>query len=404
MLARCSSMSSDPEVTLRQGALSGTFRRSRNGRTFCAFQGIPYAKPPVGNLRFKPPQEPDSWTGMRAAKKEGPKCAQVDFITDEIGGEEDCLFINVFTPSVQSKGAGLTVLVWVHGGGFFAGSGDTELYGPDLLLDHDVVLVTFNYRLGIFGFLNLGTEDAPGNYGMKDQVAALRWVQRNISNFGGNPGSTESKQLTYFLPSVEPVGTKGAFLTEDPRVMLARGDIANVPIMAGCTTHESLMTLGMLQNKGSGNVEEFLNNPKNFMTGLFELKEGSIAYNNAWRNIKQFYEQLEPKNIEKRFLKTDVDFIIGVDELVRGVAALRRNPIFYYSFCYDGGLSLLKKVFNIQKEGAAHADELGYLFTRDMISDEIKSASPADLATIDRMTKLWVNFARTGCIKMDMVL
>lgn len=108
------------------------------------------------------------------------------FTQSIIDGSEDCLYINVYTPEIKPKKP-LPVMVWIHGGGFMSGSGNSDFYGPDFLMPQEVILVTFNYRLEVLGFLCLDTEDVPGNAGMKDQVAALRWVKRNIRSFGGNP-------------------------------------------------------------------------------------------------------------------------------------------------------------------------------------------------------------------------
>lgn len=105
---------------------------------------------------------------------------------------EDCLYLNVYSPDIKPTSP-IPVMVWIHGGGFIWGSGNDDLYGPEYLVKHEVVLVTFNYRLEALGFLCLDTPDIPGNAGMKDQVAALRWIKKNISNFGG-----DSKNITIF--------------------------------------------------------------------------------------------------------------------------------------------------------------------------------------------------------------
>lgn len=103
-----------------------------------------------------------------------------------IDGDEDCLFLNVYTPNLTGL---LPVMVWLHGGGFYSGSGDSELYGPDHFMEENVIVVTVNYRLEVLGFLCLDTPDFPGNAGMKDQVAALKWVKQNIAQFGGDPNN-----------------------------------------------------------------------------------------------------------------------------------------------------------------------------------------------------------------------
>nr|XP_033334723.1 esterase FE4-like isoform X1 [Megalopta genalis] len=177
-----------PLVTVKQGQISGTVEENVYGGKYLAFRGVPYAKPPVGPLRFKVPEPAEPWTGVKKCTQFGGSCAQMDFLTRQIIGGDDCLYLNVYTPAIEvsSKRA---VMVWIHGGGFVAGSADGKIYGPDYIVRKDVVLVTINYRVGVLGFLNLETEEAPGNQGLKDQVLALKWVQENISNFGGDPNN-----------------------------------------------------------------------------------------------------------------------------------------------------------------------------------------------------------------------
>ncbi|XP_069689981.1 juvenile hormone esterase-like [Periplaneta americana] len=172
-------------VSKQQGSVQGSQMTSRNGRNFCSFRGIPYAAPPIGPLRFKAPQPVDFWIKEWNATVDGPMCMQN---TGQIAGQEDCLYLNVYTPqttfpSVQS----FPVLLYLHGGAFYYGSGISTMYNPEYVLDKDVVLVTINYRLGVLGFISTGDDEAPGNFGLKDHVAAMKWVRDNIAEFGGDP-------------------------------------------------------------------------------------------------------------------------------------------------------------------------------------------------------------------------
>ncbi|XP_046453239.1 esterase FE4-like [Daphnia pulex] len=176
------------------GQLRGSQMVSSSGRNFHAFRSIPYAEPPVGNLRFRDPIAAKPWTGrVLDATKEGPTCLQNDLLTGLTQvGQEDCLVLNVYTHKINDAiEKALPVMVWIHGGGFSAGSGnfETDFYGPGKILDRDVVLVTINYRVGPFGFLSTEDKEAPGNYGLLDQTLAIKWVKDHIANFGGNPDS-----------------------------------------------------------------------------------------------------------------------------------------------------------------------------------------------------------------------
>jgi len=156
------------------------------------FLGIPYAKPPIGELRWMPPQPVAKWTGVRIATKFGPTCAQVTTLGPFAGppnSNEDCLYLNVFTQDTKSK---LPVLVWIHGGGYFDGASN-DYDTTKLVTRGKLVVVTFNYRLNLFGFMAHPAIDAEGhafgNYGIMDMQAALQWVKRNIAAFGGDPNN-----------------------------------------------------------------------------------------------------------------------------------------------------------------------------------------------------------------------
>ena len=159
------------------------------------FKGIPYAAPPVGALRWKPPQPLASWTGVRKAVEFAPRCMQGHIYDDMVfrdkGPSEDCLYLNVWTPATSAADR-LPVMVWIHGGGFVAGASSEPRQDGENLARKGVVVVSMNYRLGAFGFLahpdltGESAHNASGNYGLLDQVAALQWVRRNIEAFGGD--------------------------------------------------------------------------------------------------------------------------------------------------------------------------------------------------------------------------
>ncbi|CAL8100204.1 unnamed protein product [Orchesella dallaii] len=177
-----------PLVKTKLGYVQGITSVSRKGRFFYEYLGIPYATPPVGDLRFEPPLPPEPWKGIRDGSAYGSKCVQIDLLLGVLGGDEDCLTLNVFTPvKFKSKGKKklLNVIVYIHGGFFHNGGG--AFWRPNYFMDEDVVLVTLNYRLNSLGFLNTGDGAIRGNMGMKDQTMALRWLKENVEVFGGDP-------------------------------------------------------------------------------------------------------------------------------------------------------------------------------------------------------------------------
>lgn len=177
-----------PEVATRSGVLRG---RVENG--VAVFRGVPYAAPPVGELRFEPPREPQPWNGVRDALVDGPIAPQGRSRLAHVMGDfqrpqsEDCLTLNLWTPNPDARGR--PVMVWLHGGAYSSGAGSLPWYAGDrFAANGDVVFVSVNYRLGALGFLYLpGVSE--GNLGLLDQMQALRWVRDNIAAFGGDPGN-----------------------------------------------------------------------------------------------------------------------------------------------------------------------------------------------------------------------
>ena len=187
-----------------QGNIRGLIKSARNGDSFNAFLGVPFARPPIGDLRWQPPQPSPKWEGTLDATKMADVCTQDSLYEPaKMDGSEDCLYLNVFT-----KGKGLyflhfvvekyysnflisdekkQVIVWIHGGAFIFGG--INIYNPEYIMEENVVLVTIQYRLNVFGFMSTEDPSAPGNYGSLDQVAALKWIQANIQSFGGDPNA-----------------------------------------------------------------------------------------------------------------------------------------------------------------------------------------------------------------------
>jgi para-nitrobenzyl esterase len=191
--AASTSTPAGPAVQVEGGQIADLAAESSGIRVF---RGIPYAAPPVGEIRWREPQPAQPWSGIRVATEWGPRCVQsnrlgdLDPLNKRMG--EDCLYLNIWTPAKSADDA-LPVMVWIHGGSNLNGAGSQPEYDGSNLASKGVVVVTINYRLDIFGFLahpeltkESGTNSS-GNYGLLDQIAALKWVQKNIRAFGGDP-------------------------------------------------------------------------------------------------------------------------------------------------------------------------------------------------------------------------
>jgi len=246
-----------PLIKAPVGDLIGRAQYTRKGRILHAYKGIPFVQPPVGKLRFRRPVpfEGKSWEGTFEAVNEVPKCIQKDMFTYKVTGSEDCLQLNVYVPRIEMTKK-LPVMVYFFGGAMILGDASEELYGPGILLDKDIILVIPNYRVNFFGFLTLGTEEVAGNQALWDQHEALKWVNKNIEAFGGDPNqvtifgeSAGGWSVNYHLASHKNKGLfQAAIISSGPFVadMQAEDHLDIVELhkeMAksiGCTTLECL--------------------------------------------------------------------------------------------------------------------------------------------------------------------
>jgi para-nitrobenzyl esterase len=233
-------------VKTANGTLEGVEAQPAGVREF---KGVPFAAPPVGDLRWKPPQPVKNWSGVRQAERFGPRCMQQAVYGDmnfrSNGMSEDCLYLNVWTPA-KSDAERLPVLVYFFGGGFIAGDGSEPRYDGESMARKGIVALTVNYRLGVFGFMAHPelTKESPhhasGNYALLDQNAALEWVKRNIAAFGGDPGKVTiagesagsisvSAQMASPLSRglfARAIGESGSILAALAPVPLAQGEAA----------------------------------------------------------------------------------------------------------------------------------------------------------------------------------
>ncbi|CAN7979716.1 unnamed protein product [Ixodes pacificus] len=220
------------QVYTQSGVLRGTTQRIM-GKTIDAFLGVPFAEPPLGNLRFKKPVPIRQWAGVKNATELAPPCLQIDldlpmsWARSKRNGSEDCLYLNLWVPPCSDTDCNCslkTVLVNIFGGGYSVGSSDWDVYNGSIIASRgDVIFANMNYRVGAFGFFNGKVPDAPGNQGLHDTLLAVKWIKENILAFGGDPD-----KITLFGESAGAVSV-GYFLVSP----LARGMVKRVVMQSG---------------------------------------------------------------------------------------------------------------------------------------------------------------------------
>ncbi|XP_058383827.1 liver carboxylesterase-like isoform X2 [Diceros bicornis minor] len=268
--------SSPPVVDTVQGKVLGKYVSLEGfAQPVAVFLGVPFAKPPLGPLRFAPPQPAEPWHFVKNTTSYPPMCSQ-DPVVGQMSSDldtnrkekilfefsEDCLYLNIYTPADLTKKSRLPVMVWIHGGGLIIGGASTY-DGLPLAAHENVVVVTIQYRLGIWGFLSTGDEHSRGNWGHLDQVAALRWIQENIANFGGDPGSVtifgESSggqvvSLLILSPLAKnlfhrAISESGVALTPSLVKKDSKATAQQIALFAGCNTTTSAVLVHCLRQK-----------------------------------------------------------------------------------------------------------------------------------------------------------
>ncbi|XP_010144093.1 PREDICTED: putative inactive carboxylesterase 4, partial [Buceros rhinoceros silvestris] len=268
----------EPEVTIALGRLKGRQTNVKGtDRLVNVFLGIPFAKAPVGSLRFSPPEPPEPWNDLRDATSHPPLCPQdpsmmkiaeknykekhIPFRTSE-----DCLYLSVYSPAGSNKKDKLPVMVWIHGGSFVFG-GASRYDGSALSAYENVVVVIIQYRLGLLGFFSTGDEHARGNWGFLDQVAALRWIQENIEHFGGDPGSVtlfgvSAGSCSVFAHVLSPlskglfhkaISESGILIPSDEEILLST-DLKKIASIFNCETSSSLSVINCLRNQEANDI------------------------------------------------------------------------------------------------------------------------------------------------------
>lgn len=341
-----------------------------------AFLGIPYAEPPVGDLRWRPPVAVKPWAGVRQATAFGPRPMQPtvfhDMVFRDPGCSEDCLNLNVWTPA-KTAGARLPVMVWIFGGGYIAGgTSEQRQDGVHLAATRDVIVVSMNYRLGVFGFLthpDLIAESphhAAGNYGLLDQVAALRWVRDNIAAFGGDPHnvtifgeSAGSISVSALMASPlahglfeKAIGESGGAFLSDVR--------QRQPLAAQAAADAAFLT----QRTGRRTIAELRAMPAQALLDAVTAKNGehhSFSY-----TIDGWFLPEQPAKIFAAHRQNDVPLLAGWNHDESGVTL------------HTPGSAVAAMKETAQREFGSHADEFLRLFPSD--TEQAAARSGAEFA------------------------
>jgi para-nitrobenzyl esterase len=405
-----------PRVTIDTGTLEGL-----DTAGVMVFRGIPYAAPPVGSLRWRPPQPAAHWSGVRDASKLGHNCVQHQPYSDinpfTAGVSENCLYLNVYTSSLPSSPVSRSpspsarpVLVWIHGGGFWAGFGGEERHNGVPLARKGAVVVTLNYRLGAFGFLAhpaLAAESphhAAGNYGLLDQIAALQWVKRNIARFGGDPS-----RVTVFGESAGgmSVGSliasplaKGLF----ERAILESGTGVGVGVSSPDTARAHSVRLGEslgVQGTGADAAARLRALPADSILAA-SLRIGPSGSPMFWPVVDGWVLPHAVDSTLASGAANIVPTIVGSnrdegDEWMgaptRTFARLmsaRGAPTYLYMFSRVGDDSANRA------RGAYHSAEITFVFGRPHPLEPSAGSTPYDSRVADAMSDYWVAFATSG--------
>jgi len=452
-----STESVEPVVTTDKGDVEGVFNPETG---VYAYKGIPFAKAPVGDLRWKAPESTDEWEGAFDATEFGAICMQdepvpfsmwtQEFIAPAGNMSEDCLNLNIWTKE-GSVNSDRPVIVFIHGGGFSSGSNSVPIYNGEKMAEKDVVFVTINYRVGIIGFLahpeltEESPHDASGNYGLMDQIAALKWIQNNISNFGGDPDnvtiagqSAGSFSVNYLVASPLASGLFHKAIAESGAAMLPaarlttnntlssaeeRGtEAASSHEVAGIAELRALSADSVLAVQGQFGtpVIDGYVLPDQIIKLFEEGKYNDVPLLTGWNEDEGFSFGTPPtaesfrQNIQSQFgensneilelfsAETDVEAQRSQKDLsmltmfglqnwkwVQLQNQTGSSPVYLYHFTRD-----LPYTNEQQDFGAFHTGEVPYAYNTLHTSDRPWETIDRDLA--ETMSSYWVSFAEDG--------
>ena len=271
-----------PVIQTRSGAIRGRKVASEGKSTHFEFLAIPYAQPPVGRLRFKPPKMVRPWTTTFEAMERGPQCYQKsEALGTNVNMSEDCLQLNIYTPDLEKTSK--PVMIWIHGGGFVIGSASD--YNPERLTREGVIVVTVNYRLGSLGFLTFGNDLVSGNMGLKDQALAIQWVKQNIGQFGGS-----KNKITIFGESAGGISVHAQVLSPWNYNQL-QGAISQSGTML---TYHNMKVSGMREEQFAVYAAE-----------TFDCSDDNVKLDEA---TLQCLQDVDVKQLNEKLSRTDKDF------------------------------------------------------------------------------------------------
>jgi len=385
-----------PAAKIETGLLQGAVEHNMN-----VFKNIPYAAPPVGDLRWRPPQPATSWNGIRDASKFGDSCPQPNLKNENKGlglpGNEDCLKLNVFTPQKPSKD--LPVMVWIHGGGLAMDGARDPLYAPINLVKNDVIVVTFDYRLGSLGFFaseELIAEaeangEPVGNYGTMDQIAVLKWVKRNIAAFGGNPNnvtifgeSAGGRSVTWLMVSDASRGLFHRAIAESAQQSPIRGLSEKRLGLPPATDIASkyMATLGVKSLKELRSLPT----QKLVLTNL-NMKEGEFSSSMIDGQILKG----DPVPLFAAGQQAKVPFMIGTNSWDASLFLFSQPPFDALAKKFGEDPKVLAQLFgNVPEKCALSADLIGDMFFRastKFLADSMNGIAPGYAYYFDYLTK-----------------
>ncbi|KAJ3587161.1 hypothetical protein NHX12_013551 [Muraenolepis orangiensis] len=410
-----------PLVHTKLGALRGQYVKVKGQEADVqAYLGVPFAKPPVGQLRLAPPLPAEGWEATRDATKQPLICIQSKALFEafsEMMGldaevpdiSEDCLYLNVYTPANAAPGTNLPVMVWIHGGGFSGGYA-AAYDGSGLAAYQNVVVVAIQYRLGLLGFLSSGDDTLPGNLGLLDQLEALRWVQQNIRDFGGDPHlvtifGESAGGISVSLLAISPLAT-GLFqhaIAESGTAAMEMLIIGQPEVMLQDPTLRFAVTVdGHFLTDQVKNLFQNREFPKiPFMTGVNDDEGGWLLPTAKDKPVQEMLvEKYLGTSEDRKEIRRGVTNLIG-DALFTIPAIVTANahrdagaPVYLYQYHHSPQFLRERRPGFV---GADHGDEIftvfGFCFTHLQIQSK---CSEDDLKMSKLMMTYWGNFARTG--------